>query len=1424
MSRSFRSICTAALLMVLASATLGIASAAEPAIPDVLSDWVDWVLDDQDQRACPLGSTGDGSRICAWPGRLRLEIDDTGGRFQQQWTVQADAWVPLPGGDAQWPQQVSSGDRALAVVEQGGRPAVRLKGGQHLLTGGFVWPRRPELLAIPAETGLLALRLDGAEVATPRLDDGGRLWLGGGARSSRGGEPDSLMIEVTRRIDDEVPLQVRTRLALEVSGQTREVRLGPIMLPGGIPLRIDSPLPARLLGASGEPVVADDVSTAAVAGGMLQVQLRPGRWELTLDSHHAGPVDALTLDSHAAPWPEQEVWVFSARPALRQVEVTGADLVDPRQTRLPADWQQLPAYLMRTGMTLRLEQLRRGASGADRVRLDRTLWLDFAGDAFSVRDRLSGTLEQRWRLEAEPVLRLGQVRVDKQSRFITRLSEDDPLQGVEVRRGRLELSADARIDSGPVGWRVDLPSSGWTLPLDGAATRLNLPPGWDLLAVDGVDNLPNTWLARWSLLDLFLVLVAALAIGRLWGWHWGLLALLTLVLTWQEPGAPRWIWLHVLAAAALLRVLPAASADDQTEAGGVRDFRRLRMLLQVYYRGALLLLALIALPFLVTEMRDGLFPQLDRQGAGLSGMLVGSVPGMVHAPAAPAADEAANRFDRGLAEAEAVTELSRRKQAGLSAPVGPRPLPTLDPDARLQTGAGVPDWTWRSFTLSWSGPVPADHQLRLWLLPPWAALLLAVGRLLLVLMLGLRLANLVPASRAKPRGALASAAGLTLCAVLLVQPDVGLAQPMAAADQADAVSVGAAAFPPAELLDSLKQRLLEPPDCLPRCVEIPRMVLDASAAELRLLLAVDAAEAVALPVPGSRDGWLPVRVELDGQPLDGLRGLDDGGLIVPVPAGRHLLLLAGPLPRVDQLDLPLPLKPRLLEATLDPAWRLDGVGGDGRPGDQLRLLRQRAADSVSADTEPTTEQRALPPLLRVTRTLRFGLDWSVDTEVQRLSPAASAVTLRVSLIPGEAVTSAGIQVDDAGVLVSLPPGRQRMRWSSALKPVDRLTLTAADDPRLSEQWRLQVSPLWHLSFDGVPPVQNLGSTEQWLPAWRPWPGERLELLLSRPLGVPGSTLTLDRSRYLITPGRRASEAELSLTLRSSQGGRHRLRLPADAELTRLSIDGQQRPLALQGSALDLPLVPGSQQIVLGWREPSRMQAVFEPALVELGTAGVNAETRVQLGAARWVLWTAGPGIGPAVLFWALLAVLLVLAAVLARSRVTPLGFIDWLLLGIGLSQVGVWVGALVAIWLFALGLRHRWRTEVAAWHFNLVQLGLVLLSIAALLALLVALQQGLLGSPEMQIAGNGSSATSLNWYLDRQGPETVPVTVVSAPIWVYRALMLAWALWLAWRLLGWLRWGWRGLSEPTLWRPSRSGRPTAGNKAARERDGLSLDI
>ena len=125
-----------------------------------------------------------------------------------------------------------------------------------------------------------------------------------------------------------------------------------------------------------------------------------------------------------------------------------------------------------------------------------------------------GELINQKRLEARPEIRLGQVTVDGRPQFITRL-HDSERQGVEVRRGSINLNADSRYQ----GDIANLPAVGWEHDFRQVGATLHLPPGWELFSAAGIDNVPPTWLQRWTLLDLFLVLIAALAINHLWGWR-----------------------------------------------------------------------------------------------------------------------------------------------------------------------------------------------------------------------------------------------------------------------------------------------------------------------------------------------------------------------------------------------------------------------------------------------------------------------------------------------------------------------------------------------------------------------------------------------------------------------------------------------------------------------------------------------------------------------------------------------------------------------------------------------------------------------------------------------------------------------------------------------------------------------------------------
>jgi hypothetical protein len=187
---------------------------------------------------------------------------------------------------------------------------------------------------------------------------------------------------------------------------------------------------------------------------------------------------------------------------------------------------------------------------------------------------------------------------------------------------------------------------------------------------------------------------------------------------------------------------------------------------------------------------------------------------------------------------------------------------------------------------------------------------------------------------------------------------------------------------------------------------------------------------------------------------------------------------------------------------------------------------------------------------------------------------------------------------------------------------------------------------------------------------------------------------------------------------------------------------------------------------------------------------------------RWILWASGPLMGPAVLFWSYLLVAIIISVGLGQTRITPLKTHHWLLLNIGLTQVHPLVAMMIIGWLLALGVR---KTNIPKDHwfvFNGTQMLLALWTLAAMIGFYAAVEEGLLGIPNMQISGNSSYDYYLHWTQDRIGSLMPVVSVVSLPLLVYRCLMLIWALWLAVSLLTWLKWGWVCFSEGKVWRKS----------------------
>jgi len=99
----------------------------------------------------------------------------------------------------------------------------------------------------------------------------------------------------------------------------------------------------------------------------------------------------------------------------------------------------------------------------------------------------------------------------------------------------------------------------------------------------------------------------------------------------------------------------------------------------------------------------------------------------------------------------------------------------------------------------------------------------------------------------------------------------------------------------------------------------------------------------------------------------------------------------------------------------------------------------------------------------------------------------------------------------------------------------------------------------------------------------------------------------------------------------------------------------------------VPILPGEHSIGVSWRSDGEVGSATRTPAVDIGAPASNISIRLTLPQNRWLLGTDGPALGPAVLYWSELVVLILVALILGRIDITPLKTQHWLLLGLGFS-------------------------------------------------------------------------------------------------------------------------------------------------------------
>lgn len=1339
----------------------------------VKTPWEQWVIDRHPDLNCPWLPSADKKKICNWPGEFIGQIVDDGMLFEMSVQVfSTDALINLPGSKGNWPTDVTVNQENAAVIDNNGTPKLHLDKGTHIIRGRFLWQEIPSRIALSDTIGLVKVLKDGKVLPTSIKNN--QLILSLDKKSSRLNDKNALKIQVYHAVQDGVPIRLTSIIKLFVSGKSREVTIGQVAIADSKTVYLKSALPARL---------EED--------GMLRVQVKPGIYQITVGSRFTDNLTTISTNKISPEWPRYEYFSFIADPRIREVKISGVKSIDTSLVDIPEQWKSYPTYRLEKSDKLQLKTIVRGDSAAHQnsINIDREIWISFDGKDAISKDNISGQMHQGWRLDAAETVTLGRASVNAKPVLITSFEGNE---GVEIRSPQINLQAVSSIpivnNINAVGWQTDAAK---------LKARIHLPPGWRAVYARGVDGIAGTWIQKWNLWDIFWLMILIAVANKLLGFKGALLMAVTLLFTYHEELAPNGLWVVLLGFIAVIS-LP------------IGKYKVLLSRLAVL-PAALLIITFISIA--ISSLRLAIYPALEKHGINNYSYQSSRT---MYQPRTIAQDEELLLMPE-IDKAQALKKRKEDKSHSYNTAISKKNLYQVGDNDRVQTGPGIPRWSWNALYINSSGIVTADQEINLLLSTP---LLTSIWRIINVLLIGLMASIIlralfqvckfkaftVPYDHCNTGEEIAETAAkkdtpsgstLSLFIIAMLLPLLILSSERADAAVQLPKEEG---YPPEYLLNEYENKLLKAPACMPSCVSLNNGLLVVKDEQLTLSFELFADADIALPLPSAGDAWKAEKILIDSRPAR-LRRNSQSTFTIFSPKGRHIITMQGEVSNSEMtINLPLNIHNFRVDA---PLWLIDGISNGVVVNNNIGLISK---ETLASQNTNTLIPLPIKSYAIVHRSITLGKQWRMQTRVEKVAPEVDAGSFNIMLLNGEQILSSYPVNENGKVNVQIPKNQKAISWQSSLPQSPTIKLKAANNPSYSETWRVIPSSIWNVKFEGIQPVKSDLASGQLQPMWQPWPGESLAVHVNRPAGVAGDIFTTEMAKLIQQSGKNVQKSKLILKVRASQGTAYEIILAEGVKINSLLHDGRKMAIN-NGHSVVVQLHPGEQSIELEFEKRADLSWRNSSADIKLPGKTVNINVEYHLLRDRWLIYLNGPALGAAMLYWGVLFVILIGALVLpviARKLKLdiPVSGLGWILLGLGFSTVNSYGVLITALFFFVMAFRKQYvaPSSMVRWKFNFLQLTLLTLTFIAAISLLASIPLGLLSTPEMQVVGNGSYGHLLKFFQDKVTNEQLPVvTVYSLPIWFYRVVMLAWSLWIATRLIDWGKWWFSAYSQDGAW-------------------------
>ncbi len=1318
-------------------------------IPQQLEQWKDWVSYKQEYNNCPYfyNNQAKSSHVCAWPKKLKLTINNNQAQFQIRWEILQDSWVPLPGDKKSWPQNVVSNNKKQVVQRSNNHPRIYLEKGSYSITGQFKWEKRPESISIPVEIAGIDLSVDAKRINFPQRK-GKSLWLGE-TRESKKTESNKTEIYVNRLIIDGHPMSMLVNMQVYVSGSARNEKLGKI---GNELLQVNS--------------IEGEISSYIDGDGYLWAQLKPGSWKIDMSFTVLNWPEKISFNPEGDFWPNQEVWAYQDDKNIRLTQIKGVSPINPEQS--DTQWDEVPNYLINSGDVFEINETKRGTLNQNaQLDLNRTIWLGFDGEVYRSRDQISGQKLDTWRLNSVDGYKLLSAKNNDEDLLIT-LSEEDE-QGIELRTPEINLEVN-----GEFGASIKNTINPWQTRFESIQSKLYLPYGYMPFAAVSVDKTHGVWLEKWKLWDIFIVMLLTVFCYKAMGVKSAVAALFTLVLGYHELNMPLIAWANVVLVIALMSVL---------------NNGKLKSMAQSYSYISVITLLVVLTPFIINQVRLSMHPQLEsRFNQSINWSAVKKSPPNAMKKKLPQLNKSYQQsYSNRVPQQEALDEketLDRIVVTG-SHIRNSDLINRYQTGSILQAGKGVPQWSTNRVSLQWDGPINTQQTYKLLVVPPilrvvWRLLLVFFSLYWLVLLL-----QRLKTTRAKPLNtATKTATAMVFLVIFVLLP------------QAHAQD-----YPSQAMLDELQQRVYQEYPCKNNCASLNKSEVLVDKYKLSMNLTIHAFENVIVALPFSKD-WRVEEISIDGS-IEKSKIHHKNIPWIKVGKGINHVKITGLIANRTSVSIQFPMKTGIISAQAK-GWQIAGIDGTILNNNTLQLISTKQQSGSDEESKTTDIQ----PFVHVTRSITFDDDWYVNTLVERLAPTKGVINVAIPMIENESPTTE-VKFDEQGkIIVNLDATQYEYNWLSRIDRTPEVALIAAENDYYLETWKILSSPQWNVEITGLSIVSSPNVLDElddyFTHIYKPRPNENLNIKISRPKPLAGDIVSIESVDNRYTVGKRATKVKTSIHYRATQGGNFKILLDELADVNSVAYDGVESSLTTDKGVVEVGFLPGAHKVVVDWQMSQSLGLIAQTPSIQLENSMVNINQSINIPRSRWVFYGYSKGFGPAFLYWGEFIFFTILAFFLARLPLSILNFWQWLVLGYAFGTVSWFAFGVVTFWLFFVG----WKSQNPNHAINLknilMQWATVIITFIAISVFIGSVAFGLLSYPRMGIIGQGSSVNSLHWFLDAHQNQLPAITIVSLPIWWYKAIMLVWSIWVSFSLLNWLKKLIGSLDKDLWWKKTKS--------------------